>query len=37
MSKADIKSAPDFADEDRHVRDPDDTYDPFGRRVRYAR
>jgi hypothetical protein len=31
-SKADIKSAPDFSDEDRHVRDPYDTYcEPFGR------
>jgi len=33
MSKADIKSAPDFDDQDRHVRDPYDTYyEPFGRR-----
>ena len=33
MSKADIKSAPDFNDEDRHVRDPYDAYyGPFGRR-----
>jgi hypothetical protein len=34
MSKADIKSAPDINDEDRHVRDPYDTYyEPFGRRT----
>ena len=33
MSKDNIKSAPDFTDEDRHVRDPYDTYyEPFGRR-----
>jgi hypothetical protein len=33
MSKADIKSAPDFSDQDRNVRDPYDTYyEPFGRR-----
>jgi hypothetical protein len=32
MSKAEIKAAPDFSDEDRHVRDPYDTYyEPFGR------
>ena len=32
MSNADIKSAPDFSDEDRDVRDPYDTYyEPFGR------
>lgn len=29
MSKADIKAAPDFHDQDRHVRDPYDTY--YGR------
>ena len=33
MSKDDIKSAPDFSDQDRDVRDPYDTYyEPFGRR-----
>jgi hypothetical protein len=33
MSKADIKSAPDFGDQDREVRDSYDTYyEPFGRR-----
>ena len=33
MSKDDIKVAPDFNDEDRHVRDSYDTYyEPFGRR-----
>ncbi len=33
MSKEDIKSAPDFNDQDRNVRDPYDTYyEPFGRR-----
>jgi hypothetical protein len=33
MSKDDIKSAPDFSDQDRKVRDPYDTYyEPFGRR-----
>ena len=33
MSKDDIKAAPDFNDEDRHVRDSYDTYyEPFGRR-----
>ena len=26
MSKADIRSAPDFTDEDRHVREPYDRY-----------
>ena len=34
MSKADIKSAPDFNDQDRQVHDPYDTYyEPFGRRA----
>ena len=33
MSKADIKAAPDFSDQDRHVRDSYDTYyESFGRR-----
>ena len=33
MSKDDIKSAPDFNDQDRNVRDSYDTYyEPFGRR-----
>ena len=33
MTKADIRSAPDFSDQDRSVRDPYDTYyEPFGRR-----
>ena len=33
MSKEDIKSAPDFNDQDRHARDRYDTYyEPFGRR-----
>jgi hypothetical protein len=33
MSKDDIKSAPDFDEQDRNVRDPYDTYyEPFARR-----
>jgi hypothetical protein len=32
MSKEEIKSAPDFSDEDRDAREPYDTYyEPFGR------